>query len=36
MTLRAGDAWQDRDLVFCREDSTALDRWQVRLARLAI
>jgi integrase len=28
--LRAGDAWQDHGLVFCREDGTALDRWQVR------
>src|SRR6266568_121822 len=28
--LRAGDAWQDHDLVFCREDGTPLDRWQVR------
>ncbi|HUK67335.1 MAG TPA: site-specific integrase [Streptosporangiaceae bacterium] len=28
--LRAGDAWQDHDLVFCREDSTPLDRWHVR------
>ena len=28
--LRAGDAWQDHDLVFCRQDGTALDRWQVR------
>lgn len=28
--LRAGNAWQDRDLVFCRQDGTALDRWQVR------
>ena len=23
-------AWQDHGLVFCREDGTALDRWQVR------
>lgn len=28
--LRAGDAWQDHGLVFCREDGTVLDRWQVR------
>ena len=28
--LRAGDAWQDHGLVFCREDGTALDHWQVR------
>jgi integrase len=28
--LRAGDAWQDHGLVFCREDGTPLDRWQVR------
>ena len=28
--LQAGDAWQDHDLVFCREDGTPLDRWQVR------
>ncbi|HEY5989842.1 MAG TPA: tyrosine-type recombinase/integrase [Streptosporangiaceae bacterium] len=28
--LRAGDAWQDHDLVFCREDGAPLDRWQVR------
>jgi integrase len=28
--LRAGDVWQDHGLVFCREDGTALDRWQVR------
>jgi integrase len=28
--LRPGDAWQDRGLEFCREDGTALDRWQVR------
>jgi len=27
--LRAGRAWQDHDLVFCREDGTPLDRWQV-------
>jgi integrase len=28
--LQAGEAWQDRDLVFCRADGTPLDRWQVR------
>jgi integrase len=28
--LRAGEAWQDHDLVFCRADGTPLDRWQVR------
>lgn len=28
--LQAGKKWQDRDLVFCREDGTPLDRWQVR------
>ena len=28
--LRAGDTWQDHGLVFCREDGTPLDRWQVR------
>ncbi|WP_440086286.1 tyrosine-type recombinase/integrase [Streptosporangium sp. LJ11] len=28
--LQAGEKWQDHDLVFCREDGTALDRWQVR------
>ena len=28
--LRAGGAWQDHGLVFCREDGTPLDRWQVR------
>ncbi|HXZ71461.1 MAG TPA: site-specific integrase, partial [Streptosporangiaceae bacterium] len=28
--LRAGDSWQDHDLVFCRQDGTPLDRWQVR------
>ena len=27
--LAAGEAWQS-DLVFCREDGTPLDRWQVR------
>ncbi|MFC4535670.1 site-specific integrase [Sphaerisporangium dianthi] len=28
--LKAGEEWQDHDLVFCREDGTALDRWHVR------
>ena len=28
--LQAGEQWQDHDLVFCREDGTPLDRWQVR------
>jgi len=28
--LHAGSAWQDHGLVFCREDGTPLDRWQVR------
>ena len=28
--LQAGNAWQDNDLVFCREDGTPLDRWHVR------
>lgn len=28
--LQAGKKWQDQDLVFCREDGTPLDRWQVR------
>ena len=28
--LQAGRKWQDHDLVFCREDGTPLDRWQVR------
>ncbi len=28
--LQAGERWQDHDLVFCREDGTLLDRWQVR------
>jgi len=28
--LQAGEKWQDHDLVFCREDGTPLDRWQVR------
>ena len=26
----AADTWHDHDLVFCREDGTPLDRWQVR------
>ncbi|WP_155357927.1 site-specific integrase [Acrocarpospora macrocephala] len=28
--LKAGEAWQDNGLVFCREDGTPLDRWTVR------
>ena len=28
----AADTWHDHDLVFCREDGTPLDRWQVRRA----
>jgi integrase len=28
--LQAGQAWCDHGLVFCREDGTELDRWQVR------
>ena len=28
--LQTGGKWQDHDLVFCREDGTPLDRWQVR------
>ena len=28
--LQAGTKWQDHDLVFCRQDGTPLDRWQVR------
>lgn len=28
--LQAGDRWHDHGLVFCREDGTPLDRWQVR------
>ena len=28
--LQASKQWQDHDLVFCREDGTPLDRWQVR------
>jgi integrase len=34
--LRAGSAWQDHGLVFCREDGTPLDRWQVRREFAAI
>jgi site-specific recombinase XerD len=34
--LRAGTAWQDHGLVFCREDGTLLDRWQVRREFAAI
>ena len=34
--LRAGIAWQDHGLVFCREDGTPLDRWQVRRELAAI
>jgi integrase len=26
----AADPWHDHDLVFCRDDGTPLDRWQVR------
>jgi integrase len=28
----AADTWHDHDLVFCRDDGTPLDRWQVRRA----
>jgi hypothetical protein len=28
--LAVGEAWQEHDLVFCREGGTPLDRWQVR------
>jgi site-specific recombinase XerD len=28
--LAAGEMWQEHNLVFCREDGTPLDRWQVR------
>ncbi|MDQ2874132.1 MAG: site-specific integrase [Actinomycetota bacterium] len=28
--LQAGGTWRDHDLVLCRADGTALDRWQVR------
>jgi site-specific recombinase XerD len=34
--LRAGTAWQDHGLVFCCEDGTPLDRWQVRREFAAI
>src|SRR6266567_3228831 len=34
--LRAGGTWQDHGLVFCREDGTPLDRWQVRREFTAI
>jgi integrase len=34
--LRAGSSWQDHNLVFCREDGTTLDRWQVRREFAAI
>ncbi|MDQ3764232.1 MAG: tyrosine-type recombinase/integrase [Actinomycetota bacterium] len=27
---QATDTWHDHDLVFCREDGTPLDRWQIR------
>jgi integrase len=33
---RAGNVWQDHGLVFCREDGTPLDRWQVRREFAAI
>ena len=28
--LAAGELWHEHDLVYCREDGTRLDRWQVR------
>ena len=28
--LAAGEMWQEHGLVFCRQDGTRLDRWQVR------
>ena len=28
--LQAGGKWRDHDLVFCQEDGSPLDRWQVR------
>jgi integrase len=28
----AADTWHDHNLVFCRDDGTSLDRWQVRRA----
>ena len=34
--LRAGGAWQDHGLVFCREDGVPLDCWQVRREFAAI
>jgi integrase len=34
--LQAGEAWHDHGLVFCREDGTPLDRWQVRREFAAI
>lgn len=34
--LQAGSAWQDHGLVFCREDGTPLDRWQVHREFAAI
>ena len=34
--LAAGDLWQDHGLVFCRQDGTPLDRWQVRREFAAI
>jgi site-specific recombinase XerD len=34
--LQVGDLWQDHDLVFCRDDGTPLDRWQVRREFAAI
>ena len=30
LRLQKGENWHDHDLVFCREDGTQLDRWQVR------
>jgi site-specific recombinase XerD len=34
--LHAGNLWHDHDLVFCPEDGTPLDRWQVRREFAAI
>jgi len=34
--LAVGDLWQDHSLVFCRQDGTPLDRWQVRREFAAI
>jgi integrase len=34
--LQAGEAWHDHGLVFCRQDGTPLDRWQVRREFAAI